>query len=57
VNLIATGSGKKDASGFATDGDINARGTQISGQNVTLNAARHQSPKRPGHEPTCEPQQ
>ncbi|WP_244138120.1 hemagglutinin repeat-containing protein [Burkholderia vietnamiensis] len=40
VNLIATGSGKKDASGFATDGDINARGTQISGQNVTLNAAR-----------------
>jgi filamentous hemagglutinin len=39
VNLIATGSGKKDASGFATDGDINARGTQISGQNVTLNAA------------------
>ncbi|HDR9171952.1 TPA: hemagglutinin repeat-containing protein, partial [Burkholderia vietnamiensis] len=40
VNLIATGSGKQDASGFATDGDINARGTQISGQNVTLNAAR-----------------
>ncbi|WP_241019568.1 hemagglutinin repeat-containing protein [Burkholderia sp. Ac-20345] len=40
VNLIATGSGVKDASGFATDGDINARGTQISGQNVTLNAAR-----------------
>ena len=40
VNLIATGSGAKDASGFATDGDINARGTQISGQNVTLNAAR-----------------
>ncbi|WP_244137045.1 hemagglutinin repeat-containing protein [Burkholderia pyrrocinia] len=40
VNLIATGSGAKDASGFASDGDINARGTQISGQNVTLNAAR-----------------
>lgn len=40
VNLLATGSGKQDASGFATDGDINARGTQISGQNVTLNAAR-----------------
>ena len=40
VNLVATGSGAKDASGFATDGDINARGTQISGQNVTLNAAR-----------------
>ncbi len=40
VNLIATGSGVKDASGFATDGDINARGTQISGKDVTLNAAR-----------------
>lgn len=40
VNLIATGSGAKDESGFAVDGDINARGTQISGQNVTLNAAR-----------------
>ncbi|WP_261313705.1 hemagglutinin repeat-containing protein [Burkholderia ambifaria] len=40
VNLIATGSGAKDVDGFATDGDINARGTQISGQNVTLNAAR-----------------
>ncbi|WEY39738.1 hemagglutinin repeat-containing protein [Paraburkholderia sp. SUR17] len=40
VNLIATGSGTKDAAGFATDGDINARGTQISGQNVTLDAAR-----------------
>jgi filamentous hemagglutinin len=40
VNLIATGSGTKDAGGFATDGDINAAGTQISGQNVVLNAAR-----------------
>ncbi|TCW85647.1 cell surface protein [Burkholderia sp. SRS-46] len=40
VSLIAAGSGVKDATGFATDGDINARGTQISGQNVTLNAAR-----------------
>ncbi|KWO60428.1 filamentous hemagglutinin [Burkholderia territorii] len=40
VNLVATGSGTKDASGFSTDGDINARGTQISGQNVTMNAAR-----------------
>ena len=40
IKLVATGSGAKDASGFATDGDINARGTQISGQNVTLNAAR-----------------
>lgn len=40
VNLVATGSGAKDANGLATDGDINARGTQISGQNVSLNAAR-----------------
>ncbi|WP_211474738.1 beta strand repeat-containing protein [Collimonas humicola] len=40
VTLIATGNGNKDAGGFATDGDINARGTQISGQNVTLAAAR-----------------
>ncbi|AMP16359.1 hemagglutinin repeat-containing protein [Collimonas pratensis] len=40
VTLIATGNGNKDAGGFATDGDINAHGTQISGQNVTLAAAR-----------------
>ncbi|MFL9954606.1 hemagglutinin repeat-containing protein [Paraburkholderia nemoris] len=40
VSVIATGSGAKDANGFATDGDINARGTQISGQDVVLNAAR-----------------
>lgn len=40
VMLVATGSGSKDAAGFASDGDINARGTQISGQNVTLAAAR-----------------
>jgi filamentous hemagglutinin len=40
VSVIATGSGAKDANGFATDGDINARGTQISGQEVVLNAAR-----------------
>ncbi|WP_197387260.1 hemagglutinin repeat-containing protein [Ralstonia pseudosolanacearum] len=40
VNLVATGSGAKDANGLATDGDINSRGTQITGQNVTLNAAR-----------------
>ncbi|MGP8485712.1 hemagglutinin repeat-containing protein [Paraburkholderia fungorum] len=40
VNVIATGSGAKDANGLATDGDINARGTQISGQDVVLNAAR-----------------
>ncbi|WP_059812967.1 hemagglutinin repeat-containing protein [Burkholderia ubonensis] len=40
VKLIATGSGAKDQDGLATDGDINARGTQISGKNVTLEAAR-----------------
>ncbi|WP_133649778.1 hemagglutinin repeat-containing protein [Paraburkholderia flava] len=39
VNVIAAGSGAKDANGVATDGDINARGTQISGQDVVLNAA------------------
>ena len=40
VDVVATGSGAKDANGYATDGDITARGTQISGQDVTLNAAR-----------------
>jgi len=40
ATLIATGSGAKDANGLATDGDINASGTQISAQNVELSAAR-----------------
>ncbi|MFM0389617.1 hemagglutinin repeat-containing protein [Paraburkholderia dipogonis] len=40
VTLVATGSGAKDASGVATDGDINSRGTLISGNDVVLNAAR-----------------
>ncbi|WP_421377165.1 hemagglutinin repeat-containing protein [Paraburkholderia sp. DD10] len=40
ATLVATGSGAKDANGVATDGDINARGTQITAQDVTLNAAR-----------------
>nr|WP_235513426.1 hemagglutinin repeat-containing protein [Burkholderia pseudomallei] len=40
ATLIATGSGAKDANGFATDGNINASGTQISAQNVELSAAR-----------------
>ncbi|MFP3274750.1 MAG: hemagglutinin repeat-containing protein [Paraburkholderia sp.] len=40
ATLIATGSGAKDANGNATDGDINSVGTQITAQNVTLNAAR-----------------
>jgi filamentous hemagglutinin len=40
VTLIATGSGATDANGLATDGDIDARGTRISGKNVSLDAAR-----------------
>ncbi|WMY10065.1 hemagglutinin repeat-containing protein [Paraburkholderia phenoliruptrix] len=40
VTLVATGSGTKDTDGFATDGDINSRGTRISGNDVVLNAAR-----------------
>ncbi|NML35489.1 hemagglutinin repeat-containing protein [Paraburkholderia antibiotica] len=40
VTIDATGSGAKDADGNAVDGDITARGTQISGENVTLQAAR-----------------
>lgn len=40
VTIVATGSGALDANGNATDGDIKAHGTQITGQNVQLNAAR-----------------
>ncbi|CAB3716389.1 hemagglutinin repeat-containing protein [Paraburkholderia rhynchosiae] len=40
VTLVATGSGTKDAEGFATDGDINSRGTRVSANDVVLNAAR-----------------
>lgn len=40
VNIIATGSGQKDADGYSTDGDINARGAEIHGKNVSLTAAR-----------------
>jgi filamentous hemagglutinin len=40
VTLIATGSGQTDANGNAADGDIRARGTQISGTNVLLSAER-----------------
>jgi len=40
ASIIATGSGGKDGDGYATDGDINARGAQISGRNVSLTAAR-----------------
>jgi hypothetical protein len=40
ATLVATGSGDKDAVGYATDGDINARGTQIAARDVALNATR-----------------
>jgi filamentous hemagglutinin len=47
AKLVATGRGAKDDgslatndSGGATDGDIHARGTQITAQNASLNAAR-----------------
>ncbi|WP_454056108.1 hemagglutinin repeat-containing protein [Cupriavidus sp. Marseille-Q8015] len=40
VTVVATGSGQKDADGFATDGDITGRGVQISGKTVDLVAAR-----------------
>ncbi|WP_116136922.1 hemagglutinin repeat-containing protein [Trinickia diaoshuihuensis] len=40
VTIVATGSGAQDAQGAAVDGDITARGTQINGKNVELNAAR-----------------
>ncbi len=40
VTIAATGSGQKDADGFATDGDISGRGVQIDGKTVTLSAAR-----------------
>ncbi|WP_176015690.1 hemagglutinin repeat-containing protein [Burkholderia sp. BCC0398] len=40
VEVIATGSGAKDADGFAADGNIDGRGTRITGKNVTLDAAR-----------------
>lgn len=40
VIVVATGSGEKDADGFAKDGDITGRGVQISGKTVDLVAAR-----------------
>ena len=40
VTVVATGSGQKEADGFATDGDISGRGVQIEGKTVTLSAAR-----------------
>ncbi|HMM19100.1 MAG TPA: hemagglutinin repeat-containing protein [Selenomonadales bacterium] len=40
VNLTATGSGAKDGAGKAADGDITVIGSTVSGQNVTLDAAK-----------------
>ncbi len=40
VTVVATGSGQKDAEGYAIDGDITGRGVQISGKTVDLVAAR-----------------
>jgi filamentous hemagglutinin len=40
VNLTATGSGTKDASGKAADGSLNITGSSVSGQNVNLSAAK-----------------
>ncbi|MDR5734767.1 hemagglutinin repeat-containing protein [Caballeronia sp. LZ025] len=40
VTIVATGSGAKDAAGYAADGDINSRGTTITSKNATMAAAR-----------------
>lgn len=40
VNLTATGSGAKDGTGKATNGDINVISSSIAGQNVTIDAAK-----------------
>ena len=40
VNITATGSGAKEAGGKATDGDLNIIGSNISGENVTLQAVK-----------------
>lgn len=40
VTIVATGAGGKDAAGYALDGDISARGVDISGKDVALVAAR-----------------
>ena len=40
VNITATGSGAKDSQGQALDGDIVGTGVQITGKNVSLDAAR-----------------
>jgi hypothetical protein len=40
INLTATGSGTKDASGKAADGSLNVTGSSVSGQNVNLTVAK-----------------
>jgi filamentous hemagglutinin len=40
VNINATGSGARDSQGHALDGDITGVGVQITGKNVSLDAAR-----------------
>jgi filamentous hemagglutinin len=40
VNIIATGSGAKDAAGKAADGNVNVVGSAVGGQNVNITAAK-----------------
>ncbi|MDT8903388.1 hemagglutinin repeat-containing protein [Anaeroselena agilis] len=40
VNITATGSGATDAAGKAADGSVNVVGSGVSGENVTLTAAK-----------------
>ncbi|ESH86953.1 filamentous hemagglutinin outer membrane protein [Cupriavidus sp. HPC(L)] len=40
VTIVATGSGGKDADGYAVDGDITGHGAHIEGKTVNLSAAR-----------------
>ena len=40
VNITATGSGATDAAGKAADGSVNVVGSGVSGENITLTAAK-----------------
>ncbi|VBB09905.1 pectin lyase fold [Lucifera butyrica] len=40
ITITATGSGAKDVSGKATDGNLNVIGSTLTGENITLNAAK-----------------
>ncbi|MFS0757394.1 hemagglutinin repeat-containing protein [Noviherbaspirillum sp. 1P10PC] len=40
VYISATGNGERDAAGYAVDGDLKAAGARISGNNITIAAAR-----------------